>query len=159
MTRDERLIRLERTMQALIENQQAFSERLTEVEVQARFALSIIKVAKRPDTALVTENGEPRIEIMDGWTAYSKSDGRDKMLDILEREYLTPRFTEQGLEIKHAGDPRTVEAIIDSLIDDYRTKRDAIADAAFQPSADGDGSDAPQEPDAPANGSPGSSVH
>jgi hypothetical protein len=125
MTRDERLDRCERILASIRVTAQFLSERVSELEIQTRFMLSLMRVAK-PGTAttLVGANGKPQLEIVDGFTIYHAFGGRAKTLDLLETELLTVRFTERALEIKHAGDARTVEAILDALIVEFRAQRE-----------------------------------
>lgn len=117
MTRDDRLLRLERIVNDLIVDRAQLAERITELEVQMRFGLNAMKMAV-PNGAspLLDASGHaPSPLIVNGWIAYRDHGGRDLTLTQLEAEFLEHRVTLDALALQDAGDTRPWQELIHAV--------------------------------------------
>ena len=83
---------IETRMNELQSDQQFLFEQQQELLCAVRFALSIMRVGRKPISSLILGDGTPPITMIDGWKAFHEPDpatgksGRDHMLAIIENE-------------------------------------------------------------------------
>jgi hypothetical protein len=122
MTRDEMLVHLAQENVAL-------SERVTELEIQSRFALNNQRMFK--PGAIMDAKGQR--EMITGWDAYANHGGRAYTLTVLETEYIANIVADMAKEKVDNGDTRPVEEIIAECRTAYwqqREQREAERDRA-----------------------------
>lgn len=125
ISREALLQKLTQAMGRLIDDNQELRARVTELEVQARFALGSL-VVKRPITGgIVTAPGQPTHEIVDGWTVYVRHGGRDFTLNLLDAEFHNTQIALRVQEKIANGDARPMEDIIEDVTTAYRADRAA----------------------------------
>lgn len=119
VSRDELLQNLLRAVPVLDNEIQRLRARITELEIQSRFAMGSILV-KRAVASGVIVPGQPTHEIVDGYTVYERFGGREATINILEAEFHATQIAMRVQQRKANGDARPYEEIISDVEAAYR---------------------------------------
>lgn len=122
-------MRCERLIARALEQNDRLSARIAELEVQSRFIMGCLKI-KKPGTVagLLSNDGQPVIEIVDGWQTYSQFGGRKVTLKMLEAEFIELRLETAVQEKIDHGDTRDREVIrqeCEAIFDNARRAAEA----------------------------------
>lgn len=108
---------LRRRINELEEINEYFLHKITEVNLMARFALSVIRVKDPnvPPPSLIVGGKTTPPALIDGYEIFTRHGGREKMLEILEGENYRQALYSRAMEVIEGGDTRAVEDIVEEL--------------------------------------------